>query len=66
MTNLRLVSQNIRGGRLRSFAFARLERCYCSFSLFIYGNTAEDPGQLSIEVDLVRSLTDDFFCCGKA
>ncbi|THG05872.1 hypothetical protein TEA_030096 [Camellia sinensis var. sinensis] len=26
MTNLRLVSQTIRGGRLRSFAFARLER----------------------------------------
>lgn len=39
---------------------------YCSFSLVIYGNTAEDLGQLSIEVDLVSSLTDDFFCCGKA
>ncbi|KAL7198099.1 hypothetical protein ACSBR2_020590 [Camellia fascicularis] len=34
---------------------------YCSFSLVIYGNTAEDLGQLSIEVDLVGSLTDTIF-----
>ncbi|OMO83705.1 hypothetical protein COLO4_22373 [Corchorus olitorius] len=31
MINLRLVSQNIRSGRLRAFAFARLES-FCCFT----------------------------------
>ncbi|KAK6117514.1 hypothetical protein DH2020_048734 [Rehmannia glutinosa] len=38
MTNSKLVSQNIRSGRLRAFAFARLESLCCFFPSLDVGN----------------------------